>query len=449
MLKNTKNYILLCLAAIPLVGVCAGLTQEGVPLTKPVSLTTYGFDVATKQGLKSIVPKQFKLYIHQSVQLPVTMSWSMDESWVAVLEKMATKNGFSVYINWISSEIFIRSDEQQAEDLARTQEIKQAAVTPLPSFQVQKTSTAPLKDKESTLNSSGSEVKGQPPLSVELSDKEVSTPLKGSNPATENTLLKSVTSKKEDVPKDNTKLSSEKILDNQAKAILNNPAALEEQASVNSSRAQKEVIPKKVSVVQSAQLGGYSSRQESVRLTIQKVANTFNYKLYWELNDFAFKGLVTVLQNSVDEDVFLVQKALGLKSPVKMEVDHTKKTIRVTLKAHSNLTGYTLIDNFEENQLNNKDPLIEGPNKESAKNLTLKVEALKFNKDERLENILFNYCNLNGITLDWHIAGGFILSDSGIFNNISAIDNIKNLLEGVGINYTFEQNHLTIISYKP
>ncbi|MNR71657.1 Toxin co-regulated pilus biosynthesis protein Q [compost metagenome] len=70
----------------------------------------------------------------------------------------------------------------------------------------------------------------------------------------------------------------------------------------------------------------------SARTTAQGIANRFHLRLVWAAPEIQMKGPVTLLGNSPDEDAMLLGKALGVFSPVNIEVPAGQGVLLVTAK---------------------------------------------------------------------------------------------------------------------
>jgi hypothetical protein len=123
----------------------ASLESKGSPTPNVATMPTYGMDVPTRMGLKSVLPADWQLFVHRTVALPETMNWNKGEAWPAVLTKFASDNQMAVLIDWDNHVVMLRSPEQALEEGATRQEIAQAATTPLPKFVEAKPRTEPTK----------------------------------------------------------------------------------------------------------------------------------------------------------------------------------------------------------------------------------------------------------------------------------------------------------------
>jgi hypothetical protein len=124
----------------------AFLEQTGTPAAPPVVMKTYGVDVSTRVGLKAVIPAGWQLFVHRSVELPESLSWKVDESWVSVLNNFSTANDVAVLVDWDKKAVYFRSTEVAMQEQEKRQMIAQAAATPLPSFKAEE-AVAPKVEK--------------------------------------------------------------------------------------------------------------------------------------------------------------------------------------------------------------------------------------------------------------------------------------------------------------
>lgn len=108
--------------------------QVGTPSTPLAVMGAYAADAAIKPGLKAVIPPGWQLFHHQSVELPASLSWEKDDTWVTVLNKFASKNDIAVLIDWEKKQVFFRSTAMALQEQEKRQMITQAASTPLPAF---------------------------------------------------------------------------------------------------------------------------------------------------------------------------------------------------------------------------------------------------------------------------------------------------------------------------
>jgi hypothetical protein len=131
-MKRSLTALFTSMALLLMAGQSFALEQRGTPEAAPSLMKNYGVDVPVKTALKSALPPTWKLYVHKSANLPSTVSWTPDDSWVSVMETVGTTTTVSVLVDWERKSVFVRPPEVALEEAATQAEIKQAAVTPLP-----------------------------------------------------------------------------------------------------------------------------------------------------------------------------------------------------------------------------------------------------------------------------------------------------------------------------
>lgn len=150
----------------------APLESKGSPTPNVATMPSYGMDVPTRMGLKTVIPAEWQLFVHRTVALPETMNWNRGEAWPAVLTKFASDNQMAVLIDWDNHVVMLRSPEQALEEGATRQEIAQAATTPLPKFAEAKPHSEPVKGQVLAQRTS-SDVQALPKFNVTTApDKE-------------------------------------------------------------------------------------------------------------------------------------------------------------------------------------------------------------------------------------------------------------------------------------
>lgn len=119
--------------------------QIGTPSLPLAVMGTYAADAKLKSGLKAVIPAGWQLFQHQSVEMPDALSWEPADTWVAALNKFASKNDIAVLIDWDKKAVYFRSTSLALQEQEKRQMIAQAASTPLPSFTRPATNPAPVK----------------------------------------------------------------------------------------------------------------------------------------------------------------------------------------------------------------------------------------------------------------------------------------------------------------
>lgn len=83
---------------------------------EPAPLTTFGVNVDVRKGLRSVIPEGWQIFVHRSLTLPATLSWSPGQPWDSTLETFAATHGFDVKIDWTERAVYFRpSDVARAE----------------------------------------------------------------------------------------------------------------------------------------------------------------------------------------------------------------------------------------------------------------------------------------------------------------------------------------------
>jgi hypothetical protein len=162
------------------------LEVKGSPMPNVAAMPSYGMDVPTRMGLKTVIPAEWQLFVHRTVTLPETMNWNRGEAWPAVLTKFASDNQMAVLIDWDNHVVMLRSPEQALEEGATRQEIAQAATTPLPKFVEAKPRTESAKAPvlaQHTADTAGPDSQALPKFNVMTAPDKASVVAKASAPA--------------------------------------------------------------------------------------------------------------------------------------------------------------------------------------------------------------------------------------------------------------------------
>lgn len=285
----------------PLSAHAQSLSQIGSPEAAAPQLKTYGADVPIKSGLKSLAPAGWEVMVHRSAELPETISWRPEDTWVSALASFADNNNLSLKIDWAKKIIFIRSRAAALEDGAREKEIANAATTPLPSYrdkpvkavaaeQPAPAVTATVREAPPAAKPPGSEPK--PPAPIPLDQVQP-------------------TAKPFDTPHASAPSS--------VRADLTPPSG-----------------PFKSGVT--SFVGG------SVQTAVMALAEKQGYIVSWTGPDVAFPGAVTLFGVDTGEDMKLIHKALGPVVPLTIDVYRGSKVIKVSAyaqKASFNVTDAT------------------------------------------------------------------------------------------------------------
>ena len=312
----------------------ASVDTAGTPDLAVSVLRTYGVDVPTRAGLKTIVPQGWTLLIHKSANLPQTISWKPDEPWTAVLDDLSAKNNLAVRMDWATKTVTVMSPEVAAQQKAKETEILQAAKTPLPSL-------APESAKPSsvTAKTDGVAQVGVPPIIKQGSPSTAGAAPASTTASTKAPLVDQLASLKQMAatqPVAPTAATTPALAPTIAPtaapvAVAQGPVQASVQPRINPPVAQpslaaaalaaQSVMPRNVAA---SQVGG------SMKDLLAQVAARYGYILSWEAPDVEIPGAVTLLGVDVGEDARLLQKAMGMNStPVSIQVYRSSSVIRV------------------------------------------------------------------------------------------------------------------------
>lgn len=315
----------------------ASVDTTGTPDMAVSVLRTYGVDVPTRAGLKTIVPQGWTLLIHKSANLPQTISWKPDEPWTAVLDDLSAKNNLAVRMEWATKTVTVMSPEVAAQQKAKETEILQAAKTPLPALAPEAAKPAVATKTETVAQV------GEPPI-IKQTSQTVTT---AGAPTTASTSkaplvdqlasLKQMATTQQSLPATATTPALAPTLAPSIApvAVAQPPVAVQprinppvtQPSPAAAALAAQSVMPRNVAA---SQVGG------SMKDLLAQVAARYGYILSWEASDVEIPGAVTLLGVDVGEDAKLLQKAIGVNStPVAIQVYRASSVIRVVPRSRS------------------------------------------------------------------------------------------------------------------
>lgn len=138
----------------------------------------------------------------------------------------------------------------------------------------------------------------------------------------------------------------------------------------------------------------------SARSVAQGIANRYGMRMVWAAPELRLQGPVTLLSRGVDEDVQLLQKSMGVFSPVTLEVSKAEKVIRAVPASSA---GQAYFDVAELAPAVEPAGLSGSADAASPKpKITLNIAA-----NEPLEDALTRFTRAFGYTLEWKVQGGF------------------------------------------
>lgn len=381
------------IGAIGLASHALGISQHGTPPGTVATMQTYGMGVPTRTALRAVVPQGWETLIHQEVTLPSTLSWNLEDPWPKVLGDMANQNGLSVLIDWDARHVRIRSPQQAIEEQALRAEIAQAATTPLPSLVPKKAPAAPLTAVEPSL-----------------------TPAEALRAQTLDNQKTAMASEVGALPVVRTNPTPQMVSAQQAAALAKPPVL---------SSTPEFVYTHPVAV-----------NRPSAKKIAQSIAFKYQVRLVWAAPDYQLRGPVTLLANSPEQDVQLLQRAMGLYAPVVVEYFPTEKVIRALSKSviqqgaqavaaaaeaqylsqatEASAPVSTAAPSSDPQQaggvqavLNEIAPVFNALKSPQAQPDTGTQLTLTVGVGEPLEHALTRFARQQGFTLDWQVSGGF------------------------------------------
>lgn len=398
----------------------ASLNQIGSPSSEVAVMQGYGVPTSIKKGLESIIPENWDILIQDGVKLPPTIGWSDGATWISVLEKFAKEADpkLAVTIDWTSSTVVIKDEAS-------------VTATPLPRY------TPAIEEKGTTVTMS-------PAKSPELSIKQSiqSATLLNSNEVVSSNISrdesKAVTAvsqvspnkvtKKPTVVKKSSaksKSASDVSLDVpviQAKVPAQLPVISPYQEATPTSKASLEPEVD-INSNEFKYFDGKSINKSSVRHVAQGIALRHNLRLMYLTQDSSIKGPVTVLGKSAANDVELLNKALGIYSPVRAKLNGRDLLIVDTAKV--GLPADTLIADYKANSpsfnkgkssVNGSDYGVASSEKSSRVGSLITFDL---KEGDALEEKLAELAKQQGYTLEWTVAGGFESNHDAHFEGAS------------------------------
>lgn len=420
--------------------------NKGTPEQNVATMTSYGVDVPTRTALKTVVPAGWQLFVHRTATLPETLSWKIGEAWPNVLAELAEKHQVAALIDWDSRTVMLRPPALAMEESAKRVEIAQAATTPLPRFMpaaaesVQPSAAtapaqAPVEAVAAPVAAPSAFVEPSPapaPAPVPVADP-VRAAAPAPTPQVDVSAAAPVVRPAEPAP---------------AVAVPAQPVAMPLPTVPEPSPVAHtpQGVAEPVAVAAPAPVSdefryteAAAAHQPGVRAVAQAIANRFGMRLVYMAEDFKLKGPVTLLAESAEQDARLLERAIGVFSPVVIEVARSDGALRVYPK---NLTAAqaallmaanapaTLIAQPGEPvpAVVSVQPVVatSAPAEQPAVSTVVAVDApaalpvapnpvpavsaplvLRIAENSPLEDALFKFARDNGYTFEWKVAGGF------------------------------------------
>lgn len=349
----------------------APLEQIGTPDASVATMQTYGVDVPVKTALKTLLPAGWQLFVHRSVELPATASWTVGQNWVEALEAFARKNKQSVLLDWGARAVYFRSAEVALEEGARRAQLAQAATTPLPRLQPAASppadptpaspmlpgTAAPVPNEPAAapiVESQPTFVRAQlqPVLANPSPAQPAATPAAGPGPAN---AMPTTTL----VPAPAVSASAPAAPVTNAQSVTPNARRVFQVVPIRIAEAARAASPTQESAAQSAHqasptaaaarhtpetqldatpavpavqpvaLGSMSFNRASVDEVLLHAGRLHGYSVSFEAPPARFPGAVTLLGADMGEELRLAARAMGPGSPVRFELYRDSQVVRI------------------------------------------------------------------------------------------------------------------------
>ena len=357
--RNSKQSLVI-LAALALLSSSAFASVEyvGSPDTPIPLLKTYGVDVPTKSGLKSVLPQGWTLLIHRTAVLPEMMSWKPDDPWTQALEDVATDKDLVMKLDWVSKTVTVTSAKSALAEKNKDTKVVPTAVVEDAALAKHNESPAAVASAPAILQPAGAALAPTatgPVVAAALTPIPTAAPAPVYAITTAPATVPATTPSRPVTPIPVVAPLPQPVLTPavasaliapsaiapakaapplvQASAVATPPAQAAEVQPLNNTK--QPIFPTNSA---KAQIGG------SAKNTLAELTQKFGYLLSWEAPDVIIPGAVTLLGVDIAEDVKLLQKAIGLtQTPISIEIYRTSLVLHVIPRSLHN-EPVTIID---------------------------------------------------------------------------------------------------------
>lgn len=350
--------------------------QEGFNHQTITPMNSYGMAVPVVTGLKSAIPSGWQVFIHEKAELPKTVYWNLGDPWLKVFSNLADKENLSVLVDWDKKSIFIRPLEVALAEKEIKDKLTLAASTPLPKSEHSKPTVYSINTKDKSPLNPNSSVD----FKAQVNDVKVELKISAAN-------------------------SGDPLTQTVIPSLTMNPS--EEQIKSKLDR-NFEVKPEYKSSALFELKGPTAFNRASVKSVSQLVANKYNVPLRWTSSDQNFVGPVTILGRSLEEDILLINKALG--------VHNSLKVVYKEGAIWSSVNGVT------------KGVICCSVNVSLNKNASFKVS-----KGQDLKAALDTYLASIGYSLDWKADARFESQQDVVLNKPSLSQLLAEILPSLGL----------------
>ncbi|MDO8416283.1 MAG: hypothetical protein Q7S87_08750 [Agitococcus sp.] len=389
-----------------------------------MAMSTYGVDVATRVGLKSMLPPGWTLLLHKDVKLPDTISWRLGDAWTKSLAEFCVRSSTAALVDWDKRQVLLRAESIAIDEREQRAELKQTATTPLPSFGQAK--TAFVIDTASVT----SVPKQATPINLQQQDRQRELAQ----------IAATSTAQFSFVP-----------------VIRTNP-------TINMVERQKVIDAGRTAQLISTEEFQYTSaisvNRPSARFVAQAIANRYNLRLAWSADEYQLQGPVTLLATTQEADIALLQRAMGAFSPVVLQLNMPDKVLRATPRTGtmyptmpSTLSLGLAPDSLTPAELRGKRQaglydLTRSTNNETSETVAGPVTPpaaflLQIIKGGALEEALTQFARKNGYTFEWKVTGGFDAQRDKTYESASIAGILAQVLPSIGLSadiYTREKH---------
>ncbi|PNG50032.1 hypothetical protein WDL1P1_00026 (plasmid) [Variovorax sp. WDL1] len=207
----------------------------------------------------------------------------------------------------------------------------------------------------------------------------------------------------------------------------------------------------------------------SARSVAQSIANRFHLRLVWAAPEMTLRGPVTLLGNSAEEDMTLLKKAMGVYSPVSLDIPTGQGVLMAVAQSGSdypNLAAKAILPAAPGNtdpagthvvaggsvvgQVlggTGAQPVAAGaPSATDSPVAAVAALELVVNEGEPLEVAIVRFARTNGYTMEWKVDGGFEAKRSLTYKGASVREVLANVLPPLGVSADIykQESHIVV-----
>lgn len=440
------------------------------------TMPSYGFGVDTTRGLRTLVPKGWKIVLREGVTLPATISWSLGERWTDAVTKFAMANNLAVLLDWRAHLVVISTPGQAMESNALRQEIAEAAKTPLPSLSpspaVQVASALPQRATSPQVAPQArsgkafpSSTASTPAVAVNVkaaaSRAGLATAMEGAKaPAVAASAAKSesvqvhttvrVEVAQAAAPSSFLKTGAVASTPSEQGTAPSKPTVLLQGVRVNPTpqmaQASEEAERQSPAQYRSTPTFAYRAATAFSKPSLYEVAGAmaghFHYRLEYVASAYRLKGPVTLLGVSAQQDGQLLEQAVGNTAPVEVQVDSEEKVVRVFNKNRP-MAPAVMDAMYAAQQA--ASARVEAPHAAPVAPKPVSVQ-MALAPGESLQEALSDFLAHSGFTLTWKVQGGFEARASTAYSADNVLGVLQRVLPPLGLSAdVYPEKHLVIV----